>query len=124
METIRVGHGRVITGIPRGEWEQGLAALPGVFKAKLEFMSAEHHLVRNFVVRELPFAKKPLAPEYIADRLNIPLIRVNGILDELEKNITFLFRNEDRAVLWAYPVTADPTPQHLTFSTGEEIYAA
>ena len=28
------------------------------------------------------------------------------------------------AVTWAYPVTVDQTPHHLTFNTGEKIYAA
>jgi hypothetical protein len=49
---------------------------------------------------------------------------VNTILDDLEKKLTFLFRNEEGAVAWAYPVTVDKTPHHLTFSTGEQLYAA
>ncbi|OGO41196.1 MAG: hypothetical protein A2Z04_05735 [Chloroflexi bacterium RBG_16_57_9] len=27
-------------------------------------------------------------------------------------------------VVWAYPVTVARTPHHLTFSTGEQVYAA
>jgi len=38
--------------------------------------------------------------------------------------MTFLFRNKEGEVVWAYPVTVDKTPHHLTFSTGEQLYAA
>jgi hypothetical protein len=48
---------------------------------------------------------------------------VNALLDELEKKLV-LFRNEQGAVVWAYPATADRTPHHVTFSTGEQGYAA
>ena len=87
-------------------------------------MSEEHHLARNFVVRELPDVGEPLSPEFIAQELNLPLSRMNVILEELEKHLTFLFRNEQGAVTWAYPVTVDNTPHHITFNTGEQIYAA
>ncbi len=49
---------------------------------------------------------------------------MTAILDELERNKTYLFRDAQGAVLWAYPVTAEPTPHPVTFSTGERIYAA
>jgi hypothetical protein len=87
-------------------------------------MSEEHHLVRYFVVRELPHAGQPLQPEFISRELNLPLTQVNTILDELERNLFFLVRNEQGAVSWAYPVTVDQTPHELTFSTGERLYAA
>ena len=87
-------------------------------------MSEEHHLVRNFVVRELPNAGEPLSPEFIAQELDLPVSRVVLILEELEKHLTFLFRNKQGAVTWAYPVTVDRTPHHVTFNTGEQIYAA
>jgi hypothetical protein len=92
--------------------------------ARLDFMSEEHHAVRNFVVTALPRVGKPLAPEFIAGELDLPLARVNEILDELEKRMTFLFRSQGRAVTWAYPVTVDDTPHHVTFSSGERINAA
>jgi hypothetical protein len=87
-------------------------------------MSAEHHLVRNFVVSELPRIGRPLSPELIAQRLDLPEARVRIILEDLEKHLTFLFRNAQGAVAWAYPVTTDQTPHRVTFSTGEQIHAA
>jgi hypothetical protein len=60
----------------------------------------------------------------IAQSLGMEPGQVASILDELEKNLTFLYRNEQGAVTWAYPVTVVPTPHRITFSTGEQIYAA
>jgi hypothetical protein len=87
-------------------------------------MTENHHRVRDYVVLELPRFGKPIPPEHIAENLKLPMGRVKGVLDELERNMTFLFRNEEGSVVWAYPVTADTTPHLVTFSTGEQIYAA
>jgi hypothetical protein len=87
-------------------------------------MTEEHHRIRNFVVTELPRAGEPLSPEFIAQALKLPLDQVVGILDDLEKHMSFLFRNEQGAVEWAYPVTVDQTPHRMTFSTGERVNAA
>jgi len=78
----------------------------------------------QLVVRELPRIGEPLLPVWVARSLNLPVARVTEILDDLEKHMTFLFRNEQGAVTWAYPVTLDRTPHHLTFNTGEQVYAA
>jgi hypothetical protein len=93
-------------------------------QARLGFLSEEHHLVRNFVVRELPQRGEPLSPEFISEQLNLSLARVRAILEDLEKNLTFLYRNKQGRVAWAYPVTADETPHKITFSTGERINSA
>jgi hypothetical protein len=80
--------------------------------------------VRDLAVTELIRQGEPLSPELIAGELGLPLALVKRILDELEERMTFLFRNECGEVAWAYPVTADRTPHRVTFSTGEQIYAA
>jgi hypothetical protein len=92
--------------------------------SQLDFMSAEHHLVRNYVVRALPSVGKPLTPDFIGAAVGLATDRVIAILSELERHLTFLYRDSAGAVTWAYPVTVDRTPHHLTFSTGEQIYAA
>jgi hypothetical protein len=90
----------------------------------LELVSDEHRRVQHFCVREIPCAGEPLSPEAIASRVGLPLDRVRVLLDELEKGMTFLYRNSAGAVHWAYPVTADETPHLVTFSTGEQVHAA
>jgi hypothetical protein len=87
-------------------------------------MSEDHHRVRDFAVRELPRVGQPLSPAYIAQELDLPLARAIAILDELEKNMTFLFRCDGESVTWAYPVTVDRTPHRVRFSSGEQVYAA
>jgi hypothetical protein len=109
---------------PEATWEAHLAGAPAEFQKVLAFMSEEHHLVRYYVVLELPRARRPLRPEVIARALGLPEPRVRIILEELERNLFFLVRNAGGAVAWAFPVTVAGTPHHLTFSTGERLDAA
>jgi hypothetical protein len=122
--SLLLGFRRFLLRIPRPIWQQEVARSALAAAKSLAFMTADHHKVRDFVVRELPRFGKSIPPETIAQSLDMEPERVLAILDELEKNLTFLFRNEQGAVAWAYPVTADKTPQRITFSTGEQIYAA
>ena len=113
-----------------GLWRTMLPIPPAIWRrqvrgdAQLDFMTEEHHRVRNFVVTEIPRVGEPLTATYIAQALSLPIARVTVLLDELEQHMTFLFRNERGAVTWAYPVTVEPTPHHVTLSTGEQTYAA
>jgi hypothetical protein len=83
-----------------------------------------HRLVHHFVVRELPRTAVPMAPEFISEKLDLPLSRVVPIVDELERRKIFLFRPGGRDIEWAYPVTVAATPHSVAFSTGERINAA
>jgi hypothetical protein len=123
-ETILIGRGRQLRSIPRSQWEEQLSRVPAAMKIRLSFMTQQHHLVRYFVVRSLPRIGRPIPPEMIAEKLTIPLPRVNAILSELEEKLFFLVRDEHGHVSWAYPVTADKTQHHLSIDTGERIYAA
>jgi hypothetical protein len=123
-ETVLMAQGDRITEISREDWEEGIAAVRGHVAAGIAFMTDEHHRVRNFVVRELPRVGSPITPEFIAESVALIPVRVKVILDELEKHMTFLFRNEQGAVVWAYPVTVEPTPHRIRFGTGESLYAA
>jgi hypothetical protein len=87
-------------------------------------MTPAHQQVRYFAVRELAIRGRPLSPEEISTALELPLAQVQLILEELEKHLVFLVRNEQGAVAWAYPVTVEPTPHRLEFSSGERLYAA
>jgi hypothetical protein len=90
----------------------------------LAFMTPHHHAVRNFVVRELPRHGAPLSPTQIARSLRLDAKVVTDLLDDLEKHLFFLVRNERGEVSWAFPVTSDRTPHRLRFSTGEQIFGA
>ena len=120
---VLLGVWRMMISVPPALWQSQLAK-ETQGEADLAFMTADHHRVRDFVVREMPRVGKPLPPELIAAELGLPLERVGSILEELERNMTFLFRNPAGAVTWAYPVTVDQTPHRVTFSSGEKLYAA
>jgi hypothetical protein len=117
--SVLLGIGRYTLPIPRSIWQRQVGG-----DAHLDFMSEGHHRIRNFAVTELARSGEPLSPGRIAQALGLPLDRVVGILDDLERHMTFLFRDEQGAVTWAYPVTVDRTPHRVTLSTGEQFHAA
>ena len=119
--TLLLGVWRIMISVPPALWRRTLAKET---QSDLALMTPEHHSVRDFVVRELPHLNAPISPETIAAGVDLPLERVRSILEELEHAMTFLFRNPDGDVTWAYPVTVDPTPHQVTFSSGEKLYAA
>ena len=123
-ENVLVRKDRKFIEMPRETWEQHIAQAPKECSHTLSFMTEEHHLIRYFVVKKLPHIGKPILPELISDVLKIPLSTIINILDDLERNLFFLVRNEQGAVSWAFPVTVDKTPHQLTFSTGERLNAA
>ncbi len=123
-EMVLVGHGRQVVAMPRQQWEAELSQAPEHAKTRLAFMSADHHRVRRYVVKTLPKTRAPIPPGAIAADLDLPPARVQTILDELERKLFFLVRNERGEVAWAFPVTVDVTPHRLTFSSGEQVYAA
>ncbi len=110
--------------IPRELWEQHVKQTAQEIPNILGFMTEDHHLIRYFVVSQLPRIGKPIPPERIAEELDLSFSKTTEILDDLEKNLFFLVRNNKGEVLWAYPVSADKTPHELTFNTGEKINAA
>ena len=120
--TILLGIWRVMITVPPALWQSQMAK--ETQNADLAFMTTDHHRVRDFVVREMPRFNQPLPPELIAAELHLPLERVVPLLNELEREMTFLFRNVAGAVTWAYPVTVEHTPHQVTFSSGEKLYAA
>ncbi len=123
-QTIILGREGQLQKAPQSMWKQHLAQIPEHGPARLSFMTDAHHLVRNFVVKELALRQQPIEPISISERLKLPLDQVKNLLDELEKNLFFLVRNAQGAVTWAYPVTVETTPHRLTFRSGEQLYAA
>ena len=121
---ILSGVGREIRQVSDDQFLTALRETPQHMAARLAFMSPSHHMVRDFVVRELPRERRPLPPQLIASSTGLKLRVVLDILAELERNLFFLFREDGENVTWAYPVTAARTRHDLTFSTGERISGA
>lgn len=118
------GRGREILRASTREWEEGLAASPEEMREVLTFMSDDHHHVRNFVVEQMVRTATALSAQTISQALDLPESRVGTILEELERHLFFLVRDADGLVTWAFPVTVDRTPHHLSFSSGERLWAA
>ena len=123
-EKVLLGRGNKLVEIPQHIWERHLEEAPAHSQRRMAFMGEDHHRVRNFLVRYLPMVGTAISPSLISTELNLPVDDVVSILAELEANLTFLYRDESGSVSWAYPVTVDKTPHKVTFSSGEQIYAA
>ncbi len=123
-ETILKGRGATITELPQRDWERELRDAPKLIGRRLEFMSQEHHAVRNFVVREMPGHGRPISIEVISSELSLPRERTAKIVSDLEANLFFLARPDRSEISWAFPVTVDETGHRLLFSTGERLDAA
>ncbi|MES0360907.1 MAG: hypothetical protein ABUK20_08335 [Anaerolineales bacterium] len=123
-KSLLLGFSRYILPIPRIIWQRVVSNSTSDTQDRLDFMTKDHHRVREHVVLELPKVNAPISPQQIAESLDLPIDRVNFLLDDLEKHMTFLYRNGEGAVTWAYPVTVDQTPHRVDFSSGEQIYAA
>lgn len=118
-DRVLLGVGHHMVPLPRAVWQNHVRG-----DADLSFMAEAHHRVRNHVVMELPRVGEPLSPEHISRELSLAPKVVENVLEELERHMTFLYRDEQGAVAWAYPVTVDRTPHRMCFSTGEQVNAA
>jgi len=123
-ETILVGVGREIRRVQDDAFVESIKGLPAKMTSRLAFMTRDHHLVRDFVVREMPRQRRPISALGIANVTGLDLRKVSIILTDLERNLYFLVRDGDGNVSWAFPVTTSMTPHRLTFSTGERIFGA
>jgi len=124
-EVILIGGQEQITKVDAEQWRRQVAHSHHQPSTHLSFMTPDHHRIRNFAVVELPRSGgKPLSAQLISERLSLPLTEVMAILHELQQHLLFLVQHPTGEVRWAYPVTIEPTPHHMRFSSGERIYAA
>jgi len=122
--TLLKGVWKYLMPVPPFLWKHKINEMAKKASSRVGFMTKDHHRVRNFVVRTLAQSPEPLSLDKISNDLDLDLERVSSIVDELEKNKFFLFRNAQGDVAWAYPATAEKTAHKASFSTGEKAYAA
>jgi len=123
-EWLMAGVWRHIIRLPPAIGRKRVDQLAERARAEVGAVSTPHRRVHHFVVRELPRFGRPIPPQAIAEGLDLPLPTVIEILTELEARKSFLFRDEDGSVIWAYPVTVEQTPHRVRFRSGETLYAA
>ena len=121
---VLLGLCRFTIPLPNRLWRYLVTQDQQKLRRSLGFMTNDHHAIRDFVVRELPEYGSPLEASVIAEQTGLDVDRVISILEELERHLTFLVRDQSGAVLWAYPVTVDKTPHRIRFETGQRINAA
>ena len=93
-------------------------------RRRLGLFGPAHHQVRDFVVSEIGRTGRPVSPQQIAEGTGLPIEHVTRLVEELERNMTFLFRSNGRDVDWAYPVTADRTPHRVRLDSGARFFGA
>ena len=121
---LMLGFWRYVLNVPPFIWKKQIEKGKKRFEREYGKMPKDFRNVHHFVVKELPCFGKPLPESIVSKKLGLPIDRVRQAMDYLEKRMTYLFRNKDKEVIWAYPVTVDKTPHKITFSTGEKLYAA
>ncbi len=121
---LMAGVWRYVLGVPPFLWEKQIARAVQKVNRSTGFMAAEHRLVHHYVVRELPRYGKPMPPDLVARELGLPPERVVEILEDLERHLTFVYRDTAGRVIWAYPVAVEKTPHSIAFHSGEQLYAA
>jgi hypothetical protein len=123
-DNIYLGLGGLFIPIPSSIWRRMVTKNANDAEDNLKFMSADHHEVRDFVVKQIPKVDEPIPAAYIAESLDMRVEEAERIIDDLERGMTFLYRSRPEGVTWAYPVTIDGTPHRVTFNSGEQIFAA
>ena len=122
--SLLTGIWRTLVRVPPFLWEKQIEKARHRVKKSIRFMTFDHQRVHHYVVRELPRIGRPIPAETVARELALTEERAVDILSDLEKHLTFLCRNAQGQVVWAYPVTVEKTPHRITFGSGERLFAA
>lgn len=124
QKKLLLGFWRFILKAPPSLLEKQMQGARRKFEKEMAFMTAGHRRIHHLIVRELPGHGKPMTADFIAGRAGMALAQVRSILEDLDEHMTFICRNSQGEVVWAYPVTVEKTPHRVTFDSGEQMYAA
>ena len=105
--------GRFAARVPEWLWRLLVSRRSGDGQSPLALMTPEHPPFATSRYSNYP--PGPAARAQNSPSLGLPL-PVAAILDDLERHLTFLYRNPEGAVAWAYPVTVEPTPHRVTLN--------
>jgi hypothetical protein len=119
-----MGIGRFMIPLPKAITEKGLYIGVKGAKAKADELSEEERKAHHFIVKKMAVAKEPITAEIIKEELDVPVSRVEEIIDKLEAMKTFVYRSDGKGIDWAYPISLDNTGHNMTAGTGERFFAA
>ena len=123
QDALRIGVGPFILPVPSFLWQRAVEADGKRMSGRLHFMSENHHRVRDFAVQELTRTGAPVPTTIVAESLGLDLATTTQLIEDLERNLTFLYRTQPNAVTWAYPVTCEDTGHRVHFDTGEDAFS-
>ena len=123
QDALRIGVGPFMLPVPSFLWQRAVEADGKRMRGRLHFMSEIHHRVRDFAVQELARTGTPAPVTEVAESLGLDLATTTQLIEDLERNLTFLYRTQPDAVTWAYPVTCEDTGHRVHFDTGEDAFS-
>jgi hypothetical protein len=124
MASVLTARANRIESIDEAAWKDAVVTATRHAPGRLAFMTPAHHLIRNYAVRQLPRSGRPLAIADIAAATGIAVAAAHAIAADLERHLFFVVREGQDHISWAFPVTVDETPHHLTLDSGESIFGA
>ncbi|MGE5048469.1 MAG: hypothetical protein ACM3PC_07890 [Deltaproteobacteria bacterium] len=121
---VLVGRGAGMVTLPEAEWWSSVQAhMPGA-RQRFDGLPPLLRAVRRAAVILVTRTGRPVPPQTVAAEVRAPIPEVVAALDDLERRLFFLVRDDRGDVAWAFPMTAVATPHHLTFPSGERRYGA
>ena len=122
--TVLKGENDKITPIPESVWMEELMASPPHIGRRLEFMTPDHHRLRNLAVTQVATGEGPVRVDWFAARLEMTPAEVDARLDELEQGLFFLVRDPEGHVNWAFPFSAEETPHQVDLGQERPTWGA
>ena len=121
---LYMGFGGFMMRIPPLLSNKGAKKGENSAKANADCLSREERSVHHFIVMKMAVVKDPITTELIASEIGMPKDQVNQIIDKLENLKTFIYRDDGKAINWAYPLSLEDTGFRMTASSGEQFFAA
>ena len=93
-------------------------------KANADLLTKKERRVHHFIVMKMAVVKDPITVDLIAGQQGMPNDQVIKIINKLESLKTFIYRDDGKAINWAYPLSLEDTGFRMTASSGEQFFAA
>jgi hypothetical protein len=123
-DRLVLGRGPEIVVVEDAHWWSTLLAHVPAMRSRFDALPPLQRTLRRAAVLRVVATGRPAPPDALARDIGAPLREVAAALADLERRLFFLVRDAGGEVSWAFPVTADVTPHHLSFSSGERLHGA
>ena len=101
-----------------------LLASPSHIARRLEFLTPDHHRIRNLAVTQVAAGQGPVRVDWLAARLAMTPIEVDARLHELEQGLFFVVRDSEGSVTWAFPFSAEETAHKVDLGRERPTWGA